>query len=512
MAMTDGAAVLLRNQLDSASNDLSSDTRDVLSSAYQRLISFDPDFSWTSGQWMTERSGGSDVRGTETIARPLSHQELSEDKKLGRDKDSVGNPLGQWRVDGFKWFSSATDADCVVLLARTSTGLSAFFAPMRRRVPLLAANGGAAAISTDSEGGYTAEMNGVYISRLKNKLGTKPVPTAELEIKGMRAYLLGQEGQGVKIISSLLNITRLWTSNGGVSGWARGLAISRAFTRARTVKGGIPLSSNKQHVRWMADETVLYRAMTSLYFFGVALLGHAENPAGSKGTKAEQLGLLPGSKEATEKLLRLLTPMMKMCCSLRSVDGLRACMESLGGVGYCENNEDNGILNIARLFRDANVNPIWEGTGSVLAEDLLRALKVGKPGAKAEFEGVFGKWIESVNGKLRGRSECSEMIEVVRARYQKLKQLLAGKSEEELLWQGRVVVGHFEAVVCAVLLMADAATDGDEVALAVAERWVRTKVREGGGDERVDWKREVVMDRRIFLGDHEETSKVSPKL
>ena len=104
------------------------------------------------------------------------------------------------------------------------------------------------------------------------------------------------------------------------------------------------------------------------------------------------------------------------------------------------------------------------------------------------------------------------MIEVVRARYQKLKQLLAGKSEEELLWQGRVVVGHFEAVVCAVLLMADAATDGDDIALAVAERWVRTKVREGGSDERVDWKREVAMDRRIFLGDHQETLKVLPKL
>ena len=513
MAMTDGAAVLLRQQL--TATDLPSSIRTVLSSAYERLISLDPDYAWTSGQWMTERSGGSDVRGTETFARNLTSQELSDDQRVARDKDSIGNDLGEWRVDGFKWFSSATDADCVVLLAQTCVGLSAFFAPMRRRVPVVAANGGVAALSVDSEGsgGFTTEMNGVYISRLKNKLGTKAVPTAELEIRGMRACLLGKEGQGVKIISSLLNVTRLWTANGGVAGWSRGLAISRAFTRARKVKGGMALSSNKQHVKWMADETVVYRAMTSLYMFGVALLGHSENPAGSKGTKAWELRLLPDSKEATEKLLRLLTPVMKSCCSLHSVEGLRACMESLGGVGYCENNEDNGILNIARLFRDANVNPIWEGTGSVLAEDLLRALRVGRPGAKEELEGVFGMWFERVTAALGSIDVAfGAMIAVLKRRYNKLKTILGSKTEEELLWQGRLVVAHFEAIVCAVLLIADAAVDGDETTIAVAERWVRMKMKEGAHENELDFKTEVEMDRQIFLGDHETAPKLVPKL
>ena len=514
MAMTDGAAVLLRQQLTSP--DLSSSTRKVLSSAYERLISIDPSFAWTSGQWMTERSGGSDVRGTETFARKLTSQELSDDQRSARDKDSIGNDLGDWRIDGFKWFSSATDADCVVLLAQTSRGLSAFFAPMRRRVALLAANGGAAAVvSADGKEdvAFATEMNGVYISRLKNKLGTKAVPTAELEIRGMRAYLLGDEGQGVKIISSVLNITRLWTANGGVAGWARGLAISRAFTRARKVKGGMGLSSNKQHVKWMADETVNYRAMTALYMFGVALLGHTENPQGCKRTKAWELGLLPASKEATEKLLRLLTPLMKSSCSLRSVEGLRACMESLGGVGYCENNEDNGILNIARLFRDANVNPIWEGTGSVLAEDLLRALRVGRPGAKEELDGVFGVWFERVTAALGSMDVAfGAMIAVVKRRYGRLKTILASKTEEELLWQGRLIATQFEAVICAVLLMADAAVDGDETASAVAERWVRMKVKDGAHESELDWQKEVEMDRRIFRGDHEPAAQLVPKL
>ena len=365
--------------------------------------------------------------------------------------------------------------------------------------------------TSDETGADTTEMNGIFISRLKSKLGTKAVPTAELEIRGMRAYLLGEEGQGVKIISSVLNITRLWTASGGTSAWGRGLAISRAFTRVRKVKGGGLLSNNRQHVRWMADETVVYRAMTALYMFGVALLGYSEG--GSTGeSKAMEWRLLPESQDEAEKLLRLLTPVMKYCCSLRAVEGLRACMESLGGVGYCENNEDGGVLNIARLFRDANVNPIWEGTGSVLAEDLLRALKVGRPGARREFEGGFGKWVEELNARLRNVSkEFSDMTEAVVVKYQILKNLVVEKSEEELLWQGRVVVGYVEAIVCAVLLMADAAQDGDDVALAVAKRWVRMKVKNGPTQD-VDWKTESEMDRRTFLGDGSSQSPLAPKL
>ncbi|KAI9879707.1 MAG: hypothetical protein M1823_006808, partial [Watsoniomyces obsoletus] len=227
-------------------------------------------------------------------------------------------------------------------------------------------------------------------------------------------------------------------------------------------------------------------------------------PEGSNRTKARAMGMLPDSKDETEKLLRLLTPVIKMCCSLRSVEGLRACMESLGGVGYCENNEDSGALNIARLFRDANVNPIWEGTGSVLAEDLLRALKVGKKEAKQEFEEVFGKWVMRVVSRLETLgTQFEEMVGDVKARYEKLRILVGSRSEDELLWQGRVVVGHFEAIVCAMLLMSDAAVDADNIAYNVAERWVRTKVKLGVTDENIDWRKEVEMDRRIFLGDQD---------
>ena len=181
--MQDGAASVISGQL--ARVDLDLQTRKVLSSAYERLVSYDPTKAWTSGQWMTERAGGSDVSGTETVATLIgaTNESTSVD----------GQPLGKWSVDGFKWFSSATDSQMAVLLARSPEGLSCFFAPTRR----LSSNSG------------TSELNGIRIQRLKSKLGTRALPTAELELCGMRAWLLGEEGNGVKVISRMLNITRL---------------------------------------------------------------------------------------------------------------------------------------------------------------------------------------------------------------------------------------------------------------------------------------------------------------
>ncbi|RMD41632.1 hypothetical protein DV735_g3490, partial [Chaetothyriales sp. CBS 134920] len=493
MAMTDGAAVLLRHQLTSNRN-LSDDARSVFTFAYERLVSNDPAQAWSSGQWMTERSGGSSVVGTETVARLLSDTEIAADAANGRAHDAHGNALGPWAISGFKWFSSATDSDCAVLLARTEKGIGAFFAPMRRA-------------AGNSSAPNASVMNGVQISRLKEKLGTKAVPTAELVLSDMRGWLVGEEGQGVKMITAILNITRLHTACGSVGDWRAGLAVSRAFTRVRSVQGNKPLSKNVQHIKWLADETLLFRAATNLGFFGVALLGHTE----LKGprTKADDLGLLPSKKEDAEALLRLLTPLMKYACSLRAVEGLRACMESLGGVGYCENNEDDGILNVAKLFRDANVNPIWEGTGSVMAEDVLRALQVKKKGS-AELERLFGKWLLGVLAKIResGKGLFDKQIRTVEERYLNLKRLIQGKSEDELLWQGRAILEHFDAIVSGVLLMADASVDGDEVAVEIAKRWARriSPGREGV----VNFAKEIEMDRRIFLGEGE--SAVSAKL
>lgn len=513
MAMTDGAAVLLRRHLDDADGDQPGRGAVFLES-HRRLVSLDPNYAWTSGQWMTERSGGSDVRGTETVARRLTEDELQSDSARGRNRDAHGLPLGPWVVDGFKWFSSATDANMAVLLAQTSRGLSAFYAPLRRQTGHSTSTT-PPALTTETSSAHSSsaptEMNGVRIQRLKSKLGTKGVPTAELELKGMRAFLIGQEGQGVKEISSILNITRLHTASSGAGYLARGLAVSRAYTQVRQIRGSL-LSNNAQHLAWMASESVKYRAHTHLVFLGIALLGASEQGYAGAVTGTQAPLLIPEDPASMATLLRILTPVMKAQVTLNSVSGLHACMESLGGVGYCENNDDGGVLNLARLLRDSVVGSIWEGTTSVMAEDVLRVLKNPRSGSRSSstnadddvLDRVLGTWMRRVLGRQTVRDMFPAERRIVANRYDALKLMVARLSVPQLLRSGRVVLQHIEAVACACLLMYDASIDADEVAVAVAKRWVAMTALPADADlvsdQNINWEKEVDLDRKIFLG------------
>ncbi|KAJ1331005.1 putative acyl-CoA dehydrogenase [Microdochium nivale] len=511
MTMTDGAATLVAKHLremgddDSAAQRGDGVGRAVFEEAYRRLTSDKPVESWTSGQWMTERSGGSDVRGTETVARRLTNDELhGEEKELGRAQlDASGNPLGPWRIDGFKWFSSATDSDLTMLLAQTEKGLSAFMVPMRRQ----------AASSL-----IGSELNGIRIQRLKNKMGTKGLPTAELELVGSRGWLIGEEGKGVKHISVLLNITRLHTAMGSVSGWSRGLAVCRAYSKIRKIRGNTLLTENVQHVAWMAGETVKYWGCTQLAFFGAALMGCAEQGrAIIKDTKAGLSGLIPQDATHIADLLRLLTPVMKAQCSMGAVSGLRSCMECLGGVGYCENHEDGGILNIAKLFRDCVVNTIWEGTVSVMADDIGRVLRDKRIAGGRVIEDVFACWVLSCLSaqSLQEADSRSAEILVVKERLQMLLQLVEVVKQDvgELEYRGRDLLEHLEVLTSAVVLLSDARTDEDQVAAHVATRYIWSRVAgrqsQYARPER-SWKTESLIDRKIFLGAGYVTSSERP--
>lgn len=156
---------------------------------------------------MTERPGGSDVGRTETQAV------WNED-------------LQSWSISGFKWFSSATDADVTMLLARThdptapgtmrdgSKGLSLYLARVR-----------------DDQG----KLNGVRIHRLKDKVGTKALPTAELELDGMIAQQVGKTYRGVKNISAILNITRIYCGMNCTSVMQRLVLMVKEYARRREV-------------------------------------------------------------------------------------------------------------------------------------------------------------------------------------------------------------------------------------------------------------------------------------
>ncbi|TKA30967.1 hypothetical protein B0A50_01935 [Salinomyces thailandicus] len=484
-AMQDGAAKLIRAQLRDPSLVLDGKTRAVLESAYKRLTSRDPSQAWTSGQWMTERPGGSDVSATETRAKLLSEAEIQRGSQAVA---TDGSPLGPWSVDGFKWFSSATDANMSVFLAKTAASdrVSLFFAPVRR--------------NTDCDASLT-EFNGVFPQRLKNKLGTKALPTAELELKGMRAYLLGKEGSGTKEISPVLNVTRVHNAIGSVGGLGRGLAISRAFARVRRALGSRLLTDVPAHVRGMAHQHVEYRGHNMMAFFVAYLLGITEQDEPS--TKSLPLVASPSW---TSHLLRLLTPVAKAMTALAAVDGLRFCMESLGGLGFLENEDVE--LNVAKVFRDANVLPIWEGTTDVMAADTVRVLK-GR-GAKEVLEALNG-WTNSIIANEAASAGLD--LKALSTEVKLVGEWIREKDVPELLYRGRELLERLNWIVTTSLLAADAARDGDAVAMEVARRWLARRDKSLAESLAVQpWEERARWDREIVCGEGAKVETRSSKM
>lgn len=243
-----------------------------------------------------QRPGGSDVSQTETRARPVP-----------REASDLGPP---YILDGFKWFSSAAEGNMAVALARTgelsdgSRGLSLFVVPLRlpsHPTPL---------------------ANGVQMHRLKNKIGTHGVPTAELSLNSTRAWLVGPVNGGVKTIVPVLNITRIHSAIHSVGSLQRCLSIARSYSTVRTVDRGTRLLQDiPMHVAGLADVNLLYRALTHLTFGAVALLGKVE------------CGTATRSEEAR---LRLLTPTVKAFCAQKAPSAMEETMGALGGLGYME--------------------------------------------------------------------------------------------------------------------------------------------------------------------------------
>lgn len=307
LAMTDGAARTL----------LISGNQPLIERAVPRLTSRDPATFWTSGQWMTESTGGSDVGRSETIAR--------------QDEE------GQWRLYGRKWFTSATTSQMALTLARPEgnppggKGLAMFY------------------VETRAENG---RLHHITINRLKDKLGTRKVPTAELMLEGTPAQLVYGPGAGVRHIVPMLHLTRTWNAVSAVSFMRRGLALARDYAHKR-VAFGAPLAQQPLHLDTLAALQAEFEAAFQLTFFLVDLMGKDE---------AGEIS----DKEAL--LRRLLTSVVKLTTGKQGVAIASEVLEAHGGAGYVE---DTGL---PVLLRDSQVLPIWEGTTNVLALDTLRAL------------------------------------------------------------------------------------------------------------------------------------------
>jgi len=477
-AMQDGAARLLQRHL---AGTLSPTERLVFQDAYDRLTSRDPSHAWTSGQWMTERTGGSDVSQTETIATLTPIPPYDFPSPI---------PLGPWSVSGFKWFSSATDSQMTILLARTSPSapVSAFFAPTR--IP--------------SPGGTT--LNGITIQRLKSKLGTHSLPTAELELNDTRAWLIGREGAGIAEISTILTITRVHTTVSSLSYLGRGLAVARSFALVREVGVGggrrVPLCSHPLHMRTLANLTGDYHAMMLLTFYTGFLLGLDERRPSSQQSTRQPAPVLPAGfppppPELVAPLLRVLSSLHKSYVCELVVPAMFTAMQALGGVGYLVNSETEPI-NVARLFRDACVGAIWEGTTDVLAGDTVRALKHAKSGGEVR-EGVAW-FVRAGLGLVPGRRWEGVKREVERG-WETLKGEIEKGTLGGLLPGARRTAFRLAELLIAVLFLVDLSINPGKEEEVMCWRWMEKKgfVPEGAVLEEMG-RGGVEMDQRIVYG------------
>lgn len=285
---------------------------------FRRLTTRDPDEYIEGAMFLTEKQGGSDVGANETTA-----------VKSDTDEEGV------YHLTGEKWFCSNIDSEGTLALARRegapegTDGLSLFLVPHTK------ANG---------------ELNDQRYRRLKDKLGTISVPTGEVELHGAEAYLVGEPEEGFRYITEMLNFERLSNAAASVGIMGRCLLESKVQAANREAFGQtidqFPLMR-----RDLVEMAVDYEAAVAFVFETARLLDAAER----------------GDDDA-RRLLRLLVPIAKYRTARDAVDTASYACEVLGGNGYVRG------FATARLLRDAQVLPIWEGTSNILSLDVLRVL------------------------------------------------------------------------------------------------------------------------------------------
>ncbi|WP_328903474.1 acyl-CoA dehydrogenase family protein [Streptomyces sp. NBC_00441] len=275
---------------------------------------------------------------------------------------------GTWRLRGHKWFTSAPMNDLFLVLAQTPGGLSCFLVP--RVLP-------------------DGSRNTFRIQRLKDKLGNRSNASSEPEFDDTVAWLVGPEGKGVRTIIDMVTMTRLDCVIGSAAGIRAALAQAAHHVRHRSVFGAKlidqPLMRNV-----IGDLAVESEAATTL---GLRLAGAADRAQrGDSGERA---------------FLRLATAVSKYWVCKRQPVAVAEALECLGGNGYVE---DSGM---PRMYREAPLNGIWEGSGNVNALDLLRAL-AREPESldafRAEVEAASGadRRLDAAWQELRGELVLTE--------------------------------------------------------------------------------------------------------
>ncbi|MCC5858454.1 MAG: acyl-CoA dehydrogenase family protein [Ectothiorhodospiraceae bacterium] len=304
----------------------------ILASAYDgRCVPATEKPGVTFGMAMTEKQGGSDVRANTTVAKPLA----------------AGGPGEEYELTGHKWFCSAPMSDAFLTLAQAPGGLSCFLVPRWRP---------------------DGSRNPFFIQRLKDKLGNRSNASSEIEYSGTWAQMVGEEGRGVRTIIEMVQQTRLDAATAPPGMMRQALVQVLHHVRQRKAFGKYlidqPLMRNV-----LADMTVETEAAVAL----VLRVARAMDE-GFSDPQARAFG-------------RLATAVTKYWTNKRTPQFIYEAMESLGGIGYVEEN----IL--PRLFRESPLNSIWEGSGNVICLDVLRAMQ-----KEPESAQVFLAELESARG------------------------------------------------------------------------------------------------------------------
>jgi acyl-CoA dehydrogenase len=298
-----------------------------------KMLSGDVATLWKGTQFMTERSGGSDVGAIETTAR-------CED--------------GVWRLSGDKWFCSRADADVALLLARPegapdgTKGLALFALPRRLK---------------------DGRRNAYRIVRLKDKLGTRSMASGEILLEGAEAYLVGEADRGLKQMMEQVNLSRL--SHGVRAAAMMRRCVNEAFVCARSrMVFGKTIIEYPLLRRQLLKITVPAEQSLSMFLFAASAMDRAN----------------AGAKEA-ESLLRILTPLLKFRACRDNIPVATGAMEVRGGNGYIEE-----WVN-ARLVRDAHIGVLWEGTSNINALDIVTRA-VGKSRAHLALQTALLKRLD----------------------------------------------------------------------------------------------------------------------
>lgn len=407
LAMTDGCARIM----ETWGRDMA-----VAPNAFKRLTSRDPAAAWTAGQWMTEKEGGSDVGRTSTRAQLLD---------------------GQWRLSGTKYFTSATTSQCTLTLARPegagpgSGPLQMFYLEPWR------ADG---------------SPNAMMVRRLKEKLGTKALPTAELELLGSVAHLVGDPAEsGIRKITTVLNICRYWNTLSATYMMRHACALAFDYASRREAFNKT-LSKHPLHLETLAGMQTEYEGALAISLRLAHLLGKTEVNTAS------------ATEAAT---LRLLTPLAKLMTGKQAVAVTSEALEAFGGAGYME---DTGL---PRLLRDAQVLPIWEGTTNVLSLDALRAMA---------RDDAFPCLMDDLNRHVGAASHIQALspsvaaVQTSSARLTKHAHAMASASPEQQQLTARGFAMSLARTYTGALLLENAARDltnnpSNNRAAHVAARW-----------------------------------------